>query len=141
MMVIAFILFCYCCLVTMLWIGWQRLFRQTMPEAAAEQMITVVVAVRNEEKNITRLLNDLAAQQYSHFEVIAVNDHSSDTSAALLRASALRNLVVLENEGDGKKHAITTGVTAAKGSVIVTTDADCSRNGSASSTGIFSTRQ
>ncbi|MBT1699561.1 glycosyltransferase [Fulvivirgaceae bacterium PWU4] len=126
MMVIAFILLCYCCLVIMLWIGWQRLSRQTVPEATAEQMITVVVAVRNEEKNITRLLNDLAAQQYSHFEVIAVNDHSSDASAALLRASGLRNLVVLENEGNGKKHAITTGVKAAKGSVIVTTDADCS---------------
>ena len=126
MLVIAFILLCYYCLLLMLWIGWQRSFRHTMPAAAAEHMISVVVAVRNEEKNITRLLNDLAAQQYHHFEVIVVNDHSTDASGALLRASALRNLVVLENAGQGKKHAIATGVNAARGSVIATTDADCS---------------
>jgi poly-beta-1,6-N-acetyl-D-glucosamine synthase len=127
MVAITLILLCYYCLLVVLLIGWSRALRQVVPaQDAGEQMITVVIAIRNEEKHMHRLLSDLAAQQYGNFEVVIVNDHSSDASAGLLRASALANLTVLQNAGAGKKSAIATGVSSARGSVIVTTDADCS---------------
>jgi poly-beta-1,6-N-acetyl-D-glucosamine synthase len=127
MVVITLILLCYYCLLGVLWAGWNRSFHQRIPGSdAGEQMITVVVAIRNEEKHIRRLLDHLTAQQYSNFEIIIVNDHSSDASPGLLKAFTLPNVTVLENAGAGKKSAIDTGVGWAQGSVIVTTDADCS---------------
>jgi len=90
--------------------------------------ITIIVACRNEEKNIPVLLSDIAAQAYSHdlFEVIVVDDNSSDSTFETASAfREIKNLKVMRNYGKGKKSAIKTGVDACKGMFVVTTDADC----------------
>jgi biofilm PGA synthesis N-glycosyltransferase PgaC len=90
--------------------------------------VSVVVACRDEEENLSFLLNDLIAQDYPSdlYEVIVVDDHSIDNTASI--ASSFYNngtLKVLRNSGIGKKSAIRTGIIAAKGDFILTTDADC----------------
>jgi cellulose synthase/poly-beta-1,6-N-acetylglucosamine synthase-like glycosyltransferase len=90
--------------------------------------ISVVIACRNEEKALPNLLDCLAHQKYSqaNFEVIIIDDHSSDTTAALASGfNRIQNLTIIPNKGSGKKEALRTGINTARGELIVTTDADC----------------
>jgi len=90
--------------------------------------VSVIIACRNEEDDIRNILADIAGQTYSSelFEVIVVDDNSTDRtfeqSAGFRKIS---NLKVLRNNGEGKKMAISTGVDAASGELVITTDADC----------------
>ncbi len=90
-------------------------------------LVSVVVAARNEEERLPALLHDLARQDYPDFEVIVVDDHSEDGTAALVREYAAGNtrFTILGNTQTGKKQALTTGIVAARGKIIITTDADC----------------
>jgi len=106
-----------------------RKIKQFRPADQSRQFISVIIACRNEEDNLPLILSDLASQNYPEdlFEVIVVDDCSSDNTAetALLFKAQVPNLRVIENSGTGKKAAIREGVNAAKGSLILTTDADC----------------
>ena len=102
--------------------------------------ISIVVAVRNEEATITALLNSLLTQDYpSHLlETIIVDDHSTDTTIQVLEELILRykikqnfKLIRLnEQQGTGKKAALSQGIKASTGELIVITDADCSAGNS-----------
>lgn len=90
--------------------------------------VTVIVACKNEEKNLPRLLECLSAQDYplNHFEVIIVNDSSTDRTFEVATGfKGPLNINTLQNYGNGKKQAIRTGINSSSGSLIVTTDADC----------------
>jgi biofilm PGA synthesis N-glycosyltransferase PgaC len=88
--------------------------------------VTVVVAVRNEEKNIAYLLGDLKRQTYTPFEVVIVDDHSEDATRAIVQEHLQHpNMKLVSNTGAGKKAALTQGVQLAQGVVVITTDADC----------------
>lgn len=98
------------------------------PDPGQEPDVTVVVPARDEEGGIALLLQDLHAQRYpkERLEVIVVDDASSDRTAGLARGMqrAWPQLKVVPNAGEGKKAAISTGVAAARGELIVLTDAD-----------------
>ncbi len=112
--------------------GW-RSYSPPGPSPAKENpgLISVVAAARNEEKNIKFLLNALAAQTLAHtlFEVIIVDDYSTDGTAALVKNFPGLPVRLLQPsvpaEQSSKKKAIEAGVHAAVGALIVTTDADC----------------
>ena len=90
--------------------------------------LSVVVACRNESRNIKKLLRDISRQDYpaDQFEVIVIDDNSADsTFEDATDFVGIKNLKVIKNTGEGKKRAITTGVNAASGELIITTDADC----------------
>ncbi|MBN1109055.1 MAG: glycosyltransferase [Bacteroidales bacterium] len=90
--------------------------------------LSVVTACRNEEQNISYLLSDIAGQDYDPdlLEVIIIDDNSSDsTFQSASEFIGIRNLRVLKNNGRGKKEALITGIGAATGELIITTDADC----------------
>ena len=109
--------------------GWLELkpFSQTDLESSIK--ITVLIPARNEEENIGKLLSSLEKQTYSPhlFEVIVVDDHSTDNTAAVVNGYSFVKLIKLEfdNINSYKKKAIETGIAAASGDLIVTTDADC----------------
>ncbi len=93
--------------------------------------VSVVIAARNEELTLPHVINDLFAQDYpAHlWEVIIVNDYSTDDTAALvstLSGSTMRMILPhCPSEQSSKKRAIETGVKEAKGELILITDADC----------------
>jgi cellulose synthase/poly-beta-1,6-N-acetylglucosamine synthase-like glycosyltransferase len=94
--------------------------------------ISVLVPARNEEKNIGACLESLSRQSYPRdcYEVIVIDDHSIDGTAALVKAFPASCIRLAEQEGAEtvkahKKFAIETGIGAATGELIVTTDADC----------------
>ncbi|HET9487861.1 MAG TPA: glycosyltransferase [Chryseosolibacter sp.] len=117
----------YFILLIILLTGWKRAMRSEKPTAhGKEVLISIVIPARNEELTIGSLLADLAAQEYKRFEVIVVNDYSEDETMWVVSRFEMKNLQIIHNRGSGKKAALTTGIRQAKGSIIVTTDADCS---------------
>lgn len=118
--------------------AWNRLPVFVLPEKQASVFISVIIAARNEEKNITELLQSLHAQQYPKelYEVIIIDDHSTDSTWQLLQEQPFASMQVkplqlkefVEETGviaSYKKKAIETGINTASGTLIVTTDADC----------------
>ncbi|MFZ2340063.1 MAG: glycosyltransferase [Bacteroidales bacterium] len=90
--------------------------------------LSVIIACRNEEKNLPLLLADISVQDYNQdlYEVVVVDDNSTDTTADTARLfKEIKNLRVISNSGKGKKQAVRTGVEVSAGSFAVTTDADC----------------
>lgn len=97
--------------------------------------MSVVIAARNEEENLPVLLESLKKQTYSKdfFEVIVVDDHSTDTTASIVERYASGNIRLIRLQDHAlpsgtnsyKKKAIETAIAAATGELIVTTDADC----------------
>ena len=92
--------------------------------------VSVVIAMRNESKHVNRLLEEITNQMYSKkkYEIIIVNDHSTDETLELLhqfKSPLIKVFSLQENEG-GKKRAVKKAVSIAKGDIIITTDADCS---------------
>jgi biofilm PGA synthesis N-glycosyltransferase PgaC len=91
--------------------------------------ISVIIAARNEEENIALLLNSVTRQSYSAelTEIIVVDDHSTDRTSEIVKEFPAVKLVELKNDTGNsyKKKAIETGIAAATGDLIVTTDADC----------------
>jgi cellulose synthase/poly-beta-1,6-N-acetylglucosamine synthase-like glycosyltransferase len=111
---------------------WNQMPVLNLSDKTPSTFISVVIAARNEEQHIPGLLNALSRQVYpaNLFEVIIVNDHSTDTTWQLLQEAKYPGLqlttVQQEPSLAGKKKAIATGVGLAKGALIVATDADCS---------------
>ena len=99
---------------------------------AALPMISVLVPARNEEGNIAACVESLLALNYPHFEVLALDDHSTDDTYARLcrlrdRDPRLRVLVGAELPPGwcGKPHACWQLAQAARGEFLLLTDADC----------------
>ena len=109
--------------------GWLELKPFSQIDLESSIKISVIIPARNEEENISTLLTSLEKQTYpSHlFEVIVVDDHSTDNTAAVVNSYSFAKLIPLEfeNINSYKKKAIETGIAAASGELIVTTDADC----------------
>ena len=99
-------------------------------------LISVLIVGRNEANNLPALLESLNAQSYpsAQLEFIYVDDHSEDQSIEVINQYALPNLKLLSLSNfikersetrSYKKEALSYGLQNAKGSIIVTTDADC----------------
>jgi len=90
--------------------------------------ISVVVPVRNEAGNIDPLVAEIAAALVGRdFEIVYVNDGSTDATEAELRALMARHPFLRQirhKQACGQSAAIRTGVAAARAPVIVTLDGD-----------------
>ncbi|MBX9829696.1 MAG: glycosyltransferase family 2 protein [Xanthobacteraceae bacterium] len=90
--------------------------------------VSVIVPVRNEAGNIAPLVEEIAAALSGRrFEVVYVNDGSTDGTAAELDALKARYpwlRQVRHAQSCGQSAALRTGVRAARGDVIVTLDGD-----------------
>ena len=105
-----------------------RKLKTFTPGNDGDQFISIIIACRNEQVNLPRILNNLHRQSYPSglFEVIVVDDNSTDDTFSIGSSfDGIKNISVLKNNGAGKKAALVTGIKAARGSLIVTTDADC----------------
>ena len=91
--------------------------------------ISIIIPIYNEndilEKNILNILNYF--QNKSDFEIIVIDDGSTDNSIKTLNSLKLNNLIILRNNQNmGKGHSIIKGVLESKGDLILQTDADLS---------------
>jgi cellulose synthase/poly-beta-1,6-N-acetylglucosamine synthase-like glycosyltransferase len=117
----------YTALIIVLAFGFARLEEVPERKNGATLSISVVVAARNEATNLAVLLDDFALISYpaGKWEVIIVDDHSTEKFDLPQQDFSARKLSA---SSPGKKAALTAGVAAATGDIIVTTDADCRVN-------------
>ena len=94
--------------------------------------VSVIICAKNEAENLKERLKFVLEQDYPDFEVIVVNDSSTDETIDVLNEykKLYKNLYVTEIEQDkqfahGKKLALTIGIKAAKHEWLLLTDADC----------------
>jgi len=97
--------------------------------------ISIIIPARNEEENIGYCLQSIIEQSYpAHlFEVLVVDDHSTDNTAAIIKSYASHNVKLISlkdylsaNEINSyKKKAIEISIQQSNGELIVTSDADC----------------
>lgn len=88
--------------------------------------VSVVMPCYNAAATLPRALNSLAAQTYTSFEVIAVDDGSCDATADILMAHARRDarVRVVRQAHAGLIAALNHGLAAAHGTFIARMDAD-----------------
>lgn len=130
-----FIYALYALLVGALSYGWFRLRDYKRNDVPVHTNVSVICAVRNEQDNVEKLLNSLAAQDMPDdlYEIFIVNDHSDDATRAKVedfiknyKGNKDIHLLNLDNsKGDGKKAALHKGIEVSKGELLVITDADC----------------
>ena len=94
--------------------------------------ISVIISARNEAENLKKHLPSILEQQHENYEVIVVNDCSSDNTDDVLGGflKQYTNLRVTSIAPDkkfshGKKLALTIGIKAALHEWLVFIDADC----------------
>lgn len=117
--------------------GWAALKRPKTVPVSFNTKVTILIAARNEAARINYTIDDILAQDYpKHLtEIIIVDDHSTDTTADIIRSYANRGVQLLQLKEDKplnsyKKKAIAQAIGLSNGELMVATDADC-RMGSA----------
>jgi cellulose synthase/poly-beta-1,6-N-acetylglucosamine synthase-like glycosyltransferase len=113
-------------LYPMIIVFWARFFPRRIEKRYRHVPVSVVIAARNEEANISARIENLLAQEYPHalLEVVVVSDGSTDRTAELARLFANRGVNVIEcSSALGKAAALNIGVASASHGVVVFADA------------------
>jgi glycosyltransferase involved in cell wall biosynthesis len=109
-------------------------FSFAKPQTATPKRIpiSVIVCAKNEEENVKNFIPILAEQNYPDFEIVLIDDASSDDTLDIFEAfekkySNVKLVKVENNEAfwGNKKFALTLGIKAAKHEYLLFTDADC----------------
>lgn len=94
--------------------------------------ISVIICAKNESENVIRYIPILAEQDYPDYEIVLIDDSSSDDTLDIFEEfekqySNIRLVKVKNNETfwGNKKYALTLGIKAATKEYLLFTDADC----------------
>lgn len=117
-----------------LWVWFGRAFRRILPpEHAAESNsgVSVIICARNAAADLQENLPFVLEQQPPNpWELLLVDDASTDETPQVLQGFQekyphLRVIRITEKTQVGKKHALSTGIRAARYPLLLLTDADC----------------
>ncbi|MEO8209507.1 MAG: glycosyltransferase [bacterium] len=118
-----------------LYFGFKKSFALTKNQNSYCPKVSVIVAGRNEEKNIVRCITSLSKLNYPKelLEIILVNDNSTDKTFNLMTESiqdfnffkVINSGKNISNNLKGKANAINTAIEICTGDIIISTDADC----------------
>ena len=107
-------------------------FAKSKPVSPKRIPISVIVCAKNEAENTKKFVPLLAEQDYPDFEIILIDDASSDDTLEIFEEFEkqypnIRLVKVQNNEAfwGNKKFALTLGIKAAKKEYLLFTDADC----------------
>jgi glycosyltransferase involved in cell wall biosynthesis len=96
---------------------------RAMPEHFRPK-VTLVIACRNEEKRLGQKIENALKLTYEPLEIMVASDASDDASDEIVRGFANRGVVLIRSaERRGKEHAQGLSIEAAKGEIIVFSDA------------------
>lgn len=94
--------------------------------------VSVIICAKNEAENLKSFLPSIIEQNYSNFEIVLINDGSSDETLEVMEEFASTNKIIkivdvksVEAFWGKKKYALTLGIKAATHNFLLFTDADC----------------
>lgn len=124
----AFIILIQC----VFWIGFARIlfYQDSKPQKTTQNPISILVCCHNELENLEKLIPIILKQENIIFELIVVNDRSTDNTLAYLKAIEDQRLQIITithtpSHWNPKKYALTQGIAQAKYNHLLLTDADC----------------
>ncbi len=131
-LIVAFI---YIFIISHLFTTWREIEEwSTDDHFQPETKVSIIIPFRNEEARIQQCIASVLSNRYPKqlYEVIAINDHSDDNSAEIVKAIAAKNLKYFSLKDatsnsalKGKKEALKFGISKAEGKLIITLDGDC----------------
>ena len=117
------------------WLGiFLRLAKYKIPvstfPSSSNPSVSIIICAQNEEKKLKKNLPFILSQTYPSFEIIVVNDNSTDNSLDYLLdiQNKFPNFTVANLQrvtSPGKKEALSTGIQKARFDILLLTDADC----------------
>jgi len=117
-----------------LWIASTRLFTrvilstsykfQQVPTPEHYPPISIIVPAYNEEITIQKCVNTLLQLDYPQYEIIIVDDGSTDHTLDLVQSFTNPRVKIISQPNQGKAHALNTGIQHVHNEFIVTVDAD-----------------
>jgi len=110
----------------MIIVGWAKLRARRVEKRYRQVPVSVVIAAKDEQANISARIENLIAQEYPRqlLEIIVVSDGSTDRTAELARLYANQGVQLLEcATAVGKATALNIGVAAATHDIVVFADA------------------
>ena len=106
-------------------------FDRTTSVSHRSPKVSVILPARNEGRYIARCLDSLLEQDYPNFEIIAINDSSTDRTGEIMKAYAANDLRIIHIDASpkpegwtGKNWACYQGFLQAQGELLMFTDAD-----------------
>ncbi|MDR2941169.1 MAG: glycosyltransferase [Treponema sp.] len=101
------------------------------PEIFDGPLVSVLIPARNEEHNIEKCINSLKNQLYKNYEILVLNDNSTDNTGKILERIAAEDSRIrvfngkpLPDDWFGKPYAMDQLAAHAKGGILIFTDAD-----------------
>ena len=88
--------------------------------------VSIVVAVYNVEKYVSKCIESILKQTFTDFELLLVNDGSKDSSLSILKEYALKDsrIDIIDKPNGGLSDARNTGMRKAQGKYIYFVDGD-----------------
>ena len=110
----------------------QFAFAKSKSASSKNISISVIVCAKNEAENLKKFLPSIINQDYEKFEVVLINDASSDDTLDVMKTfeEQHNNIKIVDVENNeafwgNKKYALTLGIKAASHNFLLFTDADC----------------
>ena len=110
------------------WLAWPKL---PQSKAQHQDLVSILIPARNEEQNIGKTLKLIATQEYTHYEILVLDDHSDDGTAQVVEEAQAQNPKIKLFSGDplpkgwlGKNWACHQLAQKAKGDFLLFIDAD-----------------
>ncbi|MCE2612034.1 glycosyltransferase [Flavobacteriaceae bacterium D16] len=100
--------------------------KQGQTSFESDPLVSILMPFRNTEKYLKDCLDSILKQDYTNWELLAVNDHSSDKSESIVKQYAHRDnrIKLLQNDGKGIIPALRTAYAKSSGAYISRMDSD-----------------
>ena len=91
-----------------------------------QPLVSILIPFKNTEEYLSECLRSILKQEYQNWEILAVNDHSSDKSNEIVHSFAHSDnrIKVYQNQGEGIIEALRLGYSKSKGQMITRMDSD-----------------
>lgn len=111
--------------IVQFWKGWKNTPINIAGKQDFSDFVSVIVAARNEESGIQACVNSILKSSFANFELIVVDNHSTDSTLQILQNIDDDRLRVLSNKEGFKKESLELAIAKSRGTVLLFTDADC----------------